>query len=85
MDLEFDVSDFKSERFGLKAKYLLTSYVSTNAIKTSGNAIANDTIAASSPSLDSSVEMSNTPERLLRCFNAVSKRSPDIPEIIGFF
>lgn len=37
-----------------KWKYLLTSYVSTNAINPSGNAIANDTMAASSPSLDSS-------------------------------
>ena len=40
----------------LKAKYLLTSYVSTNAINPSGNAMAKETIAASSPSLDSSVD-----------------------------
>lgn len=37
-----------------KRKYLLTSYVSTNAINPSGNAIANETMAASSPSFDSS-------------------------------
>lgn len=49
-----------SERACLEAKYLLTSYVSTRAMKPSGNAIANDTIAASSPSLDSSVDMSRT-------------------------
>lgn len=40
-------------------KYLLTSYVSTKAMNPSGNAIANDTIAANSPSLDSSGDTSN--------------------------
>lgn len=40
-------------------KYLLTSYVSTNAINPSGNAIANDTMAANSPSLDSSGDTSS--------------------------
>lgn len=47
-------------------KYLLTSYVSTNAINPSGNAIANETMAANSPSLASSGETSNNPDNCCR-------------------
>lgn len=49
-----------SERICLKAKYLLTSYVSTKAMKPSGNAMAYETMAANSPSDDSSIETSKT-------------------------
>lgn len=59
----------------LKAEYLLTSYVSTRAMKPSGKAIAKDTIAASSPSLDSSVEMSRILASWPRYCRASSSRS----------
>lgn len=52
-----------SERICLKAKYLLTSYVSTKAMKPSGNAMAYETMAANSPSEDSSIETSKTEAR----------------------
>lgn len=58
----------------LKRKYLLTSYVSTNAINPSGNAIANDTIAANSPSFDSSGETSSNPDNCWRCAIADSSK-----------
>lgn len=57
-----------------KWKYLLTSYVSTNAINPSGNAIANDTMAASSPSLDSSGDTSSNRDNGSRCPTAKSSR-----------
>lgn len=57
-----------------KRKYLLTSYVSTNAINPSGNAIANDTIAANSPSFDSSGETSNMPDNCCRYPIAISSK-----------
>lgn len=49
-----------------KTKYLLTSYVSTKAMNPSGKAIANDTIAANSPSLDSSGETPNNTDNCRR-------------------
>lgn len=62
-----------------KNKYLLTSYVSTKAINPSGNAIANDTIAASSPSLDSSSDTSSNPDNCLRYPTAKSSRFFTVP------
>lgn len=59
----------------LKAEYLLTSYVSTSAMKPSGKAIAKETIAANSPSLDSSVEMSRILDSWTRWWMARSNRS----------
>lgn len=63
----------------LKAKYLLTSYVSTKAMKPSGKAIAKDTMAANSPSLDSSVEISRRADSSLRCAIDSSRISPGRP------
>lgn len=70
---------FCSERICLKAKYLFTSYVSTKAMKPSGNAMAYETMAANSPSEDSSVDTSNTDARDCRCLTACSSKSPITP------
>lgn len=62
-----------------KRKYLLTSYVSTNAINPSGNAIANDTMAASSPSFASPGETSNNPDNCSRYPKAISSKFRTTP------
>ena len=59
--------------------YRLTSYVSTRAINPFGNAIANETIAASSPSLASAVLIRSTLDKFFRCSIAISSKSAVAP------
>jgi hypothetical protein len=49
-------------------------------MKPFGNAIANETIAASSPSLASAVLILNTLVKFLRCSTAKSRRLAEHPE-----
>lgn len=67
---------------GYIKKYLLTSYVSTKAINPSGNAIANETIAANSPSLDSSGDTSSSLDKCWRWLTANSSKLRTKPALI---
>lgn len=58
---------------------LFTSYVSTSAINPLGNAIANETIAANSPSFASAVLILKTLDKFFRWFMASSSISADAP------
>lgn len=58
---------------------LFVSYVSTNAIKPFGNAIENETIAASSPSFASAVLILKTLDKFFRWLMASSSMSAEAP------
>lgn len=60
---------------GMRQEYLLTSYVSTKAMNPSGNAIAKEMSAASSPSLASTAKTLNSGANLSRHLLDNSSRS----------
>lgn len=67
--------------WGMRQEYLLTSYVSTSAINPSGNAMANEMSAASSPSLASVPNTLNNGASFSRHSVAITDKSICTPVV----